>query len=691
MATSIFHREWANLFEGTFVEASTFLPSADEILSSITLKVDFALRNIRLDSRMELDYDEFCAFIHAQFRDGVFTEGQKIPVLYKSSKLLLDVCSVEASDLLASYTENACSNSNSSSTKRGILTDHSLILLTSPAGSLVEIKGGSASMLASRTQNTLLLQPNFKFEDLGIGGLEDEFKSIFRRAFASRIFPAALVDKLGISHVKGIILHGPPGTGKTLMARQIGKMLNSHEPKKVNGPEILNKYVGQSEENIRNLFKDAELEFKERGDASQLHIIIFDEIDAICKQRGSRSDSTGVGDTVVNQLLAKLDGVDQLNNILVIGMTNRLDMIDDALLRPGRFEVHIEIGLPDEHGRLEILRIHTQKMRENSILDHGVELAVLAEKTKNFSGAEISGLVKSAASFAFNRHVKVGTIASVSDNVEDLKVGMQDFEAALEEVHAAFGRSEEEFEDCAPYGLIPFGGTVDEILHLGRLMAGQLRGASGKNTRIHSLLLYGMPASGKTSLAAEIAKASAFPYMKMISPQNLVGLSELGKVTFINKIFNDAYKSPLSVIVVDCVEKVLEYVPLGPRYSNVIYQSLSVLIGKVPPKGHKLFVITTTSNRGLMNDLDLISLFDREIMVHPVESWESLERILKEFSLFSSGELQVLHAKIAQYRLVLEVGVKKIINFVELAMEESEIDRVDVFFELLLSCCTIDQ
>ena len=98
LATSIFHREWANLFEGTFVEASTFLPSADEILSSITLKVDFALRNIRLDSRMELDYDEFCAFIHAQFRDGVFTEGQKIPVLYKSSKLLLDVCSVEASE-----------------------------------------------------------------------------------------------------------------------------------------------------------------------------------------------------------------------------------------------------------------------------------------------------------------------------------------------------------------------------------------------------------------------------------------------------------------------------------------------------------------------------------------------------------------------------------------------------------------
>ena len=95
---------------------------------------------------------------------------------------------------------------------------------------------------------------------MGIGGLDTEFGAIFRRAFASRVFPPGLVDKLGIQHVKGILLHGPPGTGKTLMARQIGKMLNAREPKIVNGPEILNKYVGASEENIRKLFADAETE-----------------------------------------------------------------------------------------------------------------------------------------------------------------------------------------------------------------------------------------------------------------------------------------------------------------------------------------------------------------------------------------------------------------------------------------------
>lgn len=102
-----------------------------------------------------------------------------------------------------------------------------------------------------------------------------------------------------------------------------------------------------------------------------------------------------------------MDGVDQLNNILIIGMTNRLDMIDEALLRPGRLEVHMEISLPDENGRLQILNIHTSKMRQNNIMERDVDLVELATLTKNYSGAEISGLVKSATSFAFNRHVKV--------------------------------------------------------------------------------------------------------------------------------------------------------------------------------------------------------------------------------------------------------------------------------------------
>lgn len=336
---------------------------------------------------------------------------------------------------------------------------------------------------SKRAAPNAIIKPNFKFQDMGIGGLDSEFGAIFRRAFASRIFPPGMVEKLGIQHVKGVslpawinnihvdywkqfhllglLLYGPPGTGKTLMARQIGKMLNAREPKIVNGPEILNKFVGESEKNIRELFAEAEVEYKAKGDESGLHIIIFDELDAICKQRGSTGGGTGVGDSVVNQLLSKMDGVDQLNNILIIGMTNRLDMIDEALLRPGRLEVHMEISLPDEGGRLQILNIHTAKMRTNNVMAGDVILEELAALTKNFSGAELSGLVKSATSFAFNRHIKVGTTAGVGDDLDQMQVNLDDFLNALDEVKPAFGVAEEELKSVIQNGIIKFAPEID--------------------------------------------------------------------------------------------------------------------------------------------------------------------------------------------------------------------------------------
>jgi vesicle-fusing ATPase len=177
-----------------------------------------------------------------------------------------------------------------------------------------------------------------------------------------------------------------------------------------------------------------------------------------------------------------MDGVDQLNNILVIGMTNRKDMIDEALLRAGRLEVHMEISLPDEHGRMQILNIHTAKMRKNGIMGRDVNLEELASATKNFSGAEIGGLVKSASSFAFNRHVKVsiddphvatvmflimslsekvGTMAGISEDVENLRVNRDDFMHALEEVKPAFGVSEEELAAVIQNGIIHFDETIE--------------------------------------------------------------------------------------------------------------------------------------------------------------------------------------------------------------------------------------
>jgi vesicle-fusing ATPase len=140
-----------------------------------------------------------------------------------------------------------------------------------------------------------------------------------------------------------------------------------------------------------------------------------------------------VHDTIVNQLLTKLDGVEQLNNMLVIGMTNRKDMIDEALLRPGRLEVQLEISLPDEFGRVQILKIHTSRLREFKKLGPDVDINELAKRTKNFSGAEIEGLVRAAQSSAMNRLVKVTNTVQVDpDAIEKFAVGKDDFDYALE-------------------------------------------------------------------------------------------------------------------------------------------------------------------------------------------------------------------------------------------------------------------
>ncbi|XP_071688354.1 vesicle-fusing ATPase-like [Rutidosis leptorrhynchoides] len=180
-------------------------------------------------------------------------------------------------------------------------------------------------------------------QSLSMSGPSNEFSDIFRRVFASRVIFPHIAKKLGVKHVKGILLYCPPGTDKTPVARQIGEMLRGKDLKVVNGPELLSSSVGETEKNVRDLFADAEQDQRTLGDQSELHVIIIDEIDAICKARGSTWDGTGLHDSVVNQLLTKIDGVEPLNNVLVIGITNKKDLLDEALLRPGRLEVQMEI------------------------------------------------------------------------------------------------------------------------------------------------------------------------------------------------------------------------------------------------------------------------------------------------------------------------------------------------------------
>ena len=230
-----------------------------------------------------------------------------------------------------------------------------------------------------------------------------------------------------------------------LIARQIGKVLNAREPKIVNGPEILNKYVGGLGEKVRELFAEAEKEQLEMGNHSMMHIVILDEMDAVCKVRGSGKSDSGVSDSVVNQLLSKIDGVDSLNNILLIGMTNRKDMIDDALLRPGRLEVHVEIGLPDSKGRLQILGIHMRIMKESGRIDPELidRLGDISKKAKNYSGAEIELLVKAATSYALTRCVDLNDLSKALDE-KNLIVQFDDFERALGDVAPKFGANQRE-------------------------------------------------------------------------------------------------------------------------------------------------------------------------------------------------------------------------------------------------------
>lgn len=543
-------RVWLNnISPGDSVVVEEFNPielGQKSYMGAVEIAIEFASKTKATDA--PYDQESLAKHFIKCYENQILAPQQQVIMIFQNIPLRCYVSTVELIDMSLEKPQETGSPSDGNPRARGILTRQSEVSFIRAPNSVMKPMNLKGS--AKRSANAIV-RPDFKFEDLGIGGLDDEFSVIFRRAFASRIFPPNLIEQLGIMHVKGILLYGPPGTGKTLIARQIGKMLQAREPKVINGPEILNKYVGQSEENVRKMFADAEKEYKEKGDESELHVIIFDELDAVCKQRGSGAGGgTGVGDSVVNQLLSKLDGVDQLNNILLIGMTNRKDMIDDALLRPGRLEVQVEISLPDEKGRGQILKIHTSKMRENGRIAPDVDLAELAGLTKNFSGAELNGLAKSAASFAFNRHTQAGSMAAVGKDVNNLVITRQDFLGALSEVTPAFGVSDEELTKSIIYGIIQFSPSINQIINSCMIYLDGLRNPNSKSPKF-SLLFHGPDGSGKTSLAAHIAKASEFPFVKIISPEALVMYrDEMAKRDHIHKIFTDAIKSPLSILIV---------------------------------------------------------------------------------------------------------------------------------------------
>jgi vesicle-fusing ATPase len=657
-------RRFMELSFNDFVNVTVYQTRRTSVyLSYMKLEVDLLAKSTSVPN---VDAKKLEETLRRNFVNHIFTKGQKFVAEVDGVTLVFTVTEVHVVNidnlklLDESSDQKNQKNSSKREPKRGVFTRQTEVEFSKT--SAIKISGASVAA-------TTLFHPDFNFEKMGIGGLNKEISDIFRRAFASRVFPYQVIAKLGIKHVRGLLLYGPPGTGKTLIARQIAKMLNAREPKLVSGPEILNKYVGQSEENIRNLFKDAEAEYKLRKDESDLHIIIFDELDAICRERGTRSTGgTGVGDSVVNQLLAKLDGVEELNNILVIGMTNRKELIDEALLRPGRLEVHMEIGLPDEEGRLQILRIHTKTMRESGLLDPSVKLEEIAQLTKNYSGAELEGLVRSASSFALQRQIDPNNPVRPV-NPEAVRVIREDFMCALQEVKPSFGVSEESLEACITNGIINFGASFAKLWDTVKSFLIQVRNSN--RTPLISVLLEGPTGSGKSAISAKLAMESAFPFVKVLSPENLVTNSESGKCYKIIQTFEDAYKSKLSLIIVDDIERLLDYAQIGPRFSNAVLQTLLVLLKKSPPKGRKLLVIGTTSQRELLKQLEFMDVFNAVLNVPPVTGGCEVRKVLEELGGFSKEDLDVIETNFQG-----TIPIKKLIMIAEMALQSKTNDTL---------------
>ncbi|CAB81033.1 putative component of vesicle-mediated transport [Arabidopsis thaliana] len=640
IALNAIQRRHARVSTGDMVSVSRFVPPENFDLAMLTLELEFVKKGTKSE---QVDAALLSTQLKRKYTNQVLTVGQKATFEYHGTNYILTVnrADVEGQD-------------HTNGIERGLLSKDTYIVFEASNASGIKIVNQREA-----ASSNIFKHKEFNLESLGIGGLGAEFADIFRRAFASRVFPPHVTSRLGIKHVKGMLLFGPPGTGKTLMARQIGKMLNGKDPKIVNGPEVLSKFVGETEKNVRDLFADAEQDQRTLGDASELHVIIFDEIDAICKSRGSTRDGTGVHDSIVNQLLTKIDGVEALNNVLLIGMTNRKDLLDEALLRPGRLEVQVEISLPDEAGRLQILQIHTNKMKENSFLGTDINLQELAARTKNYSGAELEGVVKSATSYALNRQLSMDDLTKPVEE-ENIKITMEDFLHAIYEVQPAFGASTDDLERCRLNGMVDCGHRHNHIYKRAMLLVEQVKVST--RSPLVTCLLEGPSGSGKTALAATIGIDSDFPYVKIVSAETMIGLSESTKCAHIVKVFEDAYKSPMSIIILDDIERLLEFIAIGPRFSNIISQTLMVLLKRLPPKGKKLLVFGTTSEVTFLESVGISDCFSVTHSV-PTLQKEDAKKVLNQLNLFSEDDVD------SAAEALNDMPIKKIYMLIEMAAQ----------------------
>ncbi len=268
----------------------------------------------------------------------------------------------------------------------------------------------------SAMREVLIKKPNVKWSD--VGGLK-EAKEKLRELVELPLLRPELYKAAGIKPSKGVLLYGPSGTGKTLLAKAVATEANANFIS-IKGPELISKWVGESEKHVREIFKKAK--------QVSPSIIFFDEFDSISKSRGSGigSDSS---EKVVNQLLTELDGIEDLENVMIIAATNRRDLIDPAILRPGRIDAHVELGLPDKETRKEIFKVHVRGMP----LETEIKIEDFVDKTDGFNGAEIEAICRNAGINAIKRNLK-------EKDLTKLKITLEDFLKSFEDIKKQKGK-----------------------------------------------------------------------------------------------------------------------------------------------------------------------------------------------------------------------------------------------------------
>jgi transitional endoplasmic reticulum ATPase len=403
------------------------------------------------------------------------------------------------------------------------------------AGSKTETDAGSASQSPAPTSTAgsgaSVSETGVTYED--IGGLDDELELI-REMIELPLSEPDLFRRLGVDPPKGVLLHGPPGTGKTLIAKAVANEVDAYFTD-ISGPEVVSKYKGDSEERIREKFAEA------RENASA--ILFIDEIDSIA---GARDDDADMENRVVAQLLTELDGLAGRDEVIVIGATNRVDTLDPALRRGGRFDREIEIGVPNETGRREILDVHTRGMP----LADDVDLDRLAERTHGFVGADVRTLATEAAMSSLRRYRD-----QRDDGEVELVVTRGDFETAMAAVDPSAMR---EYVVETPLTTFNDVGGLEAVKDALRetvmwpLSYGRLFEAT--NTSPPSgILLYGPPGTGKTLLARAIAGESEVNFIHVAGPELIdkyVGESEKA----IREVFDRARQTAPTIVFFDEID-----------------------------------------------------------------------------------------------------------------------------------------